>query len=132
MSKLMLTLVLIAGVACEQDKSREYLIHVDMVDAPAQIGASDTLKARISGVVGPSTCYSLRRVELVRGDGLDRIDVTAVGFHYDPAGFYPCGDMMVYLDEPVVAVPPYAPGTFTIVVHQPGGEVSLVPVEVQQ
>ena len=137
MRKLIIVLVVFVGVACEEDNSSEYVIRVDRVDAPAQIGPSDTLKARIFGRVGVSDCYSLRRVELVRSNSLGRLDVTAIGYHSDPAGFHPCGAIIVSLDEPIMAVPPYATPpsaarTFTIAVHQPGGEVTLVLVEVQE
>jgi hypothetical protein len=126
---LVVILAICAILACEKDESKEYVIRVDKVDAPAEVGVADTLRIDLLGVVGTSTCYSLRRVETTRSG--NHLDVKAVGFHHNPAGFHACGAQMIYLEERVVAVPPHDPGVFTIVVYQPDGEPLVVPVEVK-
>lgn len=46
------------------------MVRVDSISAPASISRTDTLRARFWGLVGPDTCYRLKRVEKGRGPGI--------------------------------------------------------------
>jgi hypothetical protein len=103
-----------------------FVVAVDSVQAISPIRPADTLSIHLWGMIGPSGCYSLSRIETAIQK--TKIDLTVWG-KYVPSEV--CTAVIVDMRGTVVKVVPMKQGPFEIVVHQPGGSQLRDTVRVQ-
>jgi hypothetical protein len=99
-----------------------FVVRVDSVIAPSQIGGGDTLTIKLHGVIGPNLCYRFKEFVAVRTEA--RLELTVLGEVPDlrgkgcPTALAELRDDNHRLGKPFVIGPPIV-DPFSIVVHQP-------------
>ncbi len=104
-----------------------FVIRVQSIVAPALVPASDTLRIRFTGAIGPDGCWNLARVDRRLTDST--LDITFVGVH-DASRDHVCVHQPQSLDHEE-AIPPPLRTPFTISARQPDGSLLHRVVTVQ-
>lgn len=116
--------VILAGLAivqgCEPtapDRSRNFIVRVDSIVAPATTAPTDTVIVWFFGYVGNNGCSSVERVD--RYQTSTELRVTFRG-KYDGRPGIGCTQAPVSLHHPEVVLPPRG-APFSVIVLQPDG-----------
>lgn len=99
------------------DRSRQFIVRVDSIVAPAMIAQNDTLIVWFFGYVGNNGCYYVEHVEKYLT--VTELRVTVRG-KYDGRPGVACTQAPVSLHHPEVVLPPRT-SPFKVVVLQPDG-----------
>ncbi len=114
--------VLVVAVSCKKDDTfvsnppQEFQVKIDSIKLSKNVIWNDTLRARLWGKIGSSTCYQFARYETTRDSF--RATVKVIGT-YTPASS--CGAAIVELRSAIYRIYPVYPGKFTLTIQQPGG-----------
>lgn len=99
------------------DRSRQFIVRVDSIVAPAMIAPNDTLIVWFFGFVGNNGCSYVERVEKYLT--VTELRVTIRG-KYDGRPGVACTQAPVSLHHPEVVLPPRS-SPFNVIVVQPDG-----------
>lgn len=116
---IMLTAGILFSHACDGiagPDHEDFVVRVDSLQVVSAGSATDSLRIRLFGVVGPDGCHALQRID---ADAVtEMLEITVYGRR--KVGDATCTQLEVRLDEIVSAPPPWVP-PFSIIVHQPDG-----------
>lgn len=104
-----------SSVSVDDEFPQFFIAEVDMLEAPGVIDRWEMLTIRIAGTLGPTLCYQLDYIEMIRR--VNMLDLTVHGKLEGQA----CFDAFSVFDELILITPPILSPDFTIVIHQSDG-----------
>lgn len=119
---LTLLAVLVVAGSCKKDEitvsnpPQEFQVKIDSVKLSKNVVWNDTLRARLWGKIGTSTCYQFARYETTRDSF--RATVKVFGNYTSSSN---CIAATVELRSAIYRIYPLYPGKFTLIIQQPGG-----------
>ncbi len=109
-------------LSCKKDNvtvsnpPQDFQVKIDSLKLSKNTIWNDTLRARLWGTIGSSTCYQFARYETTRDSFSATVKV--IGTFTDGSS---CATAVVELRSAIYRVYPLYPGKFTLKIQQPGG-----------
>lgn len=109
--------------SCKKDEvtvsnpPQEFAIRIDTLKIQKPVFAPDTLRAKLWGIIGNSSCYQFARYQEVSHDSF-QVTIKVFGT-YTPSGS--CAPTNVVLNAAIYRVYPVYQGLFRFFVQQPNG-----------
>jgi hypothetical protein len=119
---VLVTVFVVLSNSCKNDETpvsnapQEFVMKIDSVKLEKNISRNDTLRARLWGKIGNTSCYSFARYEATR----DSFQATIKAFG-KVVSSSSCAAANVELRGAIYRVYPIYPGKFTFYVQQPDG-----------